>query len=125
MPRETETHYLWVMEWFNSFARSDQAARYIDVYRITPAPGADAAEFERYMTDEVFPDIGARPTRAPAVVAHYLLKDRGVAGDSLDEVFSIYARATSLEKLRSFGADELRSRYDLVGTWSEGSSTAR
>jgi hypothetical protein len=115
----TESKYVWVMEWSDTSAASPRPT--FDVYSIEPKAGVRAEDFERFMTDEMFPVVDI-PVDTPSterryVVRHYLLKQIGAFGAGQGGVQADYVQDQSaLAKFVSLSTTTATHFFDLVGS---------
>jgi hypothetical protein len=116
----TESKYVWVMEWTETSAAPPRPN--YDVYSIEPKAGVRAEDFEKFMTDEMFPVVDLNPVDTPAterryVVRHYLLKQIGDFGADQGTIFADYVQDQSAwAKFVSLSATTATHFFHLVGS---------
>ena len=115
----TESKYVWVMEWTDTLAASPRPT--FDVYSIEPKAGVRAEDFEKFMTDEMFPVVDL-PVDTPSterryVVRHYLFKQIGAFGASQGGVSADYVQDQSAwAKFGSLSTTTATHYFDLIGS---------
>jgi hypothetical protein len=118
MSSTKEHRYVWAIEWHWRFPVQGQPSTTYDLYSLEPRSGVSEEDFEKFMTEEIFPAVGAIALRGGGSVRHYLLKQHGAVKWDLPSVFASKVRDESIQsKFESFAESAESQSFALVGSW--------